>query len=194
MGISISAPPKVLVEPLIEPLTQQLFSKREFIPLGADVLWRIDRGVVRTSTCNQEKQRIALGYWGPGDIVGHPLSRIEPYIIECLTTVEMSILPPLLLYRSLDALICHVQQTEELLSIVHLHPISRRLWQFLVWLGKKFGRDVEQGRLIGFPVTHQELAEVISTTRVSVTRMLQLFESEGMLQRLQRRLIICHGG
>jgi len=163
-------------------------------PLGADVLWQIDRGVVRTSTWNQERQRIALGYWGPGDIVGHPLSRIEPYTIECLTTVEMSILPPLLLYRSLDALICHVQQTEELLSIIHLHPISRRLWQFLVWLGKKFGRDVEQGRLIGFPVTHQELAEGISTTRVSVTRMLQLFESEGMLQRLQRRLIICHGG
>ena len=84
----------------------------------------------------------------------------------------------------------HIQQTEELLNIVHRKPVSLRLWQFLIWLSKKFGRDVEQGQLIDLGITHQEIAEAINTTRVSVTRMLQQFEEEGMLLRHQRRFIL----
>ena len=79
---------------------------------------------------------------------------------------------------------------EELLSIVHRKPVSLRLWQFLIWLGEKFGRDVDLGKLIDIAVTHQEIAEVINTTRVSVTRMLQQYEEEGLLTRRQRRIIL----
>jgi CRP-like cAMP-binding protein len=60
-----------------------------------------------------------------------------------------------------------------------------------MWLGEKFGRNVEGGRLIDLRMTHQELAEAINSTRVSVTRLLQQFESEGMLRRHQRRLVLC---
>lgn len=102
----------------------------------------------------------------------------------------MSVLPSDIWATELDAIILHIKQVEELLSIVHRNPIPLRLWQFLVWLGQKFGRDVEQGRLIDLELTHQEIAEAINTTRVSVTRMLQQFESEGMLLRHQRRFVL----
>lgn len=173
------------------PLNQRVFSRRELIPPRQDVLWRIERGAVRTVTWSEQGTLITLGYWGTGDIVGHPLSRVKPYQIECLTSVEMIILPSELWYQALDAMLFHIQQAEELLSIVHRKPVSLRLWQFLVWLGQKFGRDVDQGRLIDLGVTHQEMAEVINTTRVSVTRMLQQFEEEGMLLRHERRLVLC---
>ena len=176
---------------LPSPLTQQVFSRRELIPPRQDVLWQIERGAVRTLTWSEQGTFITLGYWGTGDVVGHSLSRVKPYQIECLTSVEMNIIPSGLWYQALDAMLLHIQQAEELLSIVHRKPVSLRLWQFLVWLGQKFGSDVEQGRLIDLGLTHQEMAEVINTTRVSVTRMLQHFEEEGMLQRHQRRLIIC---
>ncbi len=171
--------------------SQRLFSRHDLIAPQQDVLWLIQRGAVRTLTWNEAGTCITLGYWGPGDIVGHPLSRLKPYEVECLTSVEMSVLPSGLWYQSLDAILLHIQQTEELLSIVHRNPMSLRLWQFLVWLSQKFGRDVDQGRLIDLRVTQQEIAEVINTTRVSVTRLLQQFESEGMLLRHQRRFIIC---
>jgi len=99
-------------------------------------------------------------------------------------------LPSELWSQALDAMLSHIQQTEELLTILHQKPVSRRLWDFLVWLGQKFGRDVDQGRLIDLQLTHQELAEATSATRVSVTRMLQQFESEGMLLRHQRQFIL----
>jgi len=78
-----------------------------------------------------------------------------------------------------------------LVSIVHRKPISDRLWEFLVWLSNKFGRDVENGRLVDLRVTHQEIAEVLNTTRVTVTRLLQTFEEEGLIVRHKRRLILC---
>jgi CRP-like cAMP-binding protein len=100
-------------------------------------------------------------------------------------------LPPPLWSQVLDAMLLNIQQTELLLSIVQQKPIPLRLWHFLVWLGQKFGRDVDQGRLIDLRLTHQELAEAIGMTRVSVTRMLQEFEEKGMLLRHERRIVIC---
>jgi CRP-like cAMP-binding protein len=173
-----------------EHLPQKLFSRREIIPIGHEVLWRIERGAVRTLTWTEDGTFITLGYWGPGDVVGYPLTKVNPYQIESLTSVEVSILPPHLWYQDINALLSHIQQSEELLSIVHRKPISLRLWQFLLWLSEKFGREVEQGKLLDLNVTHQEIAEVLNTTRVTVTRLLQQFEEEGKLLRKKRRMIL----
>lgn len=172
-------------------LTKHLFSRRDQIPHRQDVLWRIELGVVRTVTWSEEGTIMALGYWGSGDIIGYSLSQILPYQIQCLTSVETSVLPSDIWATEVDAIVLHIQQVEELLSTVHRKPTSLRLWQFLVLLGQKFGRDVERGRLIDLELTHQEIAEAINTTRVSVTRMLQQLESEGMLLRHQRRFVLC---
>lgn len=171
-------------------LAQRIFSRREMIPPREDILWKIDRGAVRTYTWSEQGTLIVLGYWGKGDIVGHSLSRVNPYQIECLTSVETSLLPVKFWDEAIEAMFSHIQQTEELLSIVHRKPVSLRLWQFLNWLGRKFGRNVDRGQLIDITITHQEIAEVINTTRVSVTRMLQQFEAEGIILRHQRQLII----
>lgn len=173
------------------PLTQRSFNRRDRIPLREDVLWRIESGAVRTVTWREEGILVALGYWGVGDVIGQSLSQVKPYEIECLTDVEVSLLPYELWQEALNAIISYIQQLEELLSIVHRNPSSVRLWQFLVFLDQKFGCDVEQGRLIHLQLTHQELAETINTTRVTVTRLLQQFEQEGMLLRHSRRLVLC---
>lgn len=171
-------------------LPQKLFNRREVIPPRNEILWRIERGAVRTLTWTEDGTFITLGYWGPGDIIGYPLSRVKPYQIESLTSVEVSVLPPQLWYQDIDALLSHIQQAEELLSIVHRKPMSLRLWHFLVWLSEKFGREVEQGKLLDLHLTHQEIAEVLNTTRVTVTRLLQQFEEEGKLLRKKRLMIL----
>jgi CRP-like cAMP-binding protein len=173
-----------------EHLPQKIFSRREIILPGNDILWRVERGAVRTLTWSEDGTLVTLGYWGAGDLIGYPLSRIRPYQIECLTSVEVSLVPPHLSERDINALLSHIQQAEELLSIVHRKPISLRLWQFLVWLSEKFGRDVEQGKLIDLHITHQEIAEVLNTTRVTITRLLQEFVEGGTLLRHKRSLIL----
>ena len=171
-------------------LNQYLFARKSVIPVKKDVLWRIDRGIVRTVTWNEDGTYITLGYWGTGDIVGYPLSKVNPYQIECLTSLEATIIPYDLWIKEIKALFHYIQQTEELLSILHRKPTSLKLWQFLVWLGEKFGRDLEQGKLIDLNITHQDMSQVLNTTRVTVTRLLQKFEEEGKISRHRRSIVL----
>ena len=175
------------------PLPVKLFSRGELIPLDRDVLWRIERGAIRTLTWNPLGKATTLGYWGEGDVVGQPMTQIQAYEIQCKTSVEVSILPKELWQQALDTILRQAQQTEELLSIVHCKSAYQKTWKFLVFLSQKFGRDVEKGRLLDLPITHEEIAETIGTTRVTVSRMLQQFEAEGKLRREKRRLILCQG-
>ncbi|WP_353928915.1 Crp/Fnr family transcriptional regulator [Okeanomitos corallinicola TIOX110] len=171
-------------------LAQQLFTARSVIPVRNDVLWRIDRGIVRTLTWNEEGTFTTLGYWGVGDVVGYALSKVQPYQIQCLTSVEARIIPPDLWHEDIKALLSHIQQGEELLSILHQKPTSLKLWHFLLWLSEKFGRDIEHGKLVDLNITHQDISEVLNTTRVTVTRLLQRFESEGKILRHKRSIVL----
>lgn len=171
-------------------LTERLFSRKELIPFRNDVLWRIEQGVVRTLILNEDAKFVTLGYWGAGDVIGYSLSKVQPYQIECMTNVEASMIPRHLWYKDLDAFLSHIRHSQELLSIVHLKPASLRLGKFLLWLTEKFGRNVPQGKLIDYNITHQEVSEVLNLTRVTVTRMLKEFEHQGALFRYKRRIII----
>lgn len=173
-------------------LRQQVFNRRDFIPLQPDYLWRIEQGAVRTITWAEDGSLITLGYWGLGDVIGKPLSRVSPYEVECLTSVEASILPSHLRHHVLDAEMQHMQQAEELLIIVHCKRAHLCLMQLLQWLAQRFGREVHQGKLINLPLTHQEIAETTGLTRVTITRLLNQFEREGMIRQCRGHLILLH--
>ncbi len=187
----MTLPTPVLGSP---PDIQRTFSRCDLIPLQPDGLWQITWGAVRTMTWDDEGTPTTLGYWGPGDVVGQPLSCIQPYQIECLTSVEVRYIPFDQCHKALDAIVLHIQQAEELLSIVRLERIHCRLQQVLVWLARKFGREVKSGQLIDLRLTHQAIAELIGTTRVTVTRLLNQFEREGVISRPKRHFIVlCDG-
>ena len=171
-------------------LTRLPFSRYDCLPCRQDVLWSIEWGIVRTITWNEEGGIIILGYWGNSDIVGQPLSGIYPYQIECLTSVEATSIPVNEWCGVLDKIMSHSRQTEELFSIVRSERVYNRLDKLLVWLGNKFGCQVSQGILIDLRLTHQNLAELIGTTRVTVTKLLKELEAQGKIIRQQRHYII----
>ena len=169
---------------------KRTFSCLDTLPVRQKMLWKIESGVLRTYTFNETGARNILGYWGAGDVVGHPLSRLNPYEIECLTFVEVVSIPPELWHEELEAIVLHAQQTKELLYIKGYERAHHRLLQLLIWLAQKFGRAVDQGKLIEVPLTHEGIAESISSTRVTVTRLLKQFEREGTIHRDHRKIIV----
>ncbi|PSO96275.1 MAG: hypothetical protein BRC46_01290 [Cyanobacteria bacterium QS_6_48_18] len=106
-------------------------------------------------------------------MVGQPLCGVDPYEIECSTSVEVSLLPPHLRHQVFDAILSHARQTEELLSMVSCGRLHQRLLQTLGWLPQKIGRPLEQGQLIELRLTHQEIAKVIVRSRLTMTRLLK---------------------
>jgi CRP-like cAMP-binding protein len=173
-------------------LKRSKFARRSLLPLGQDYLWRIETGVVRTLTWLADGTNVTLGLWGSGDVVSRALSKAEPYQIECLTPVEATLLPLDRWNTVNEALIHHIQQFQEFLEILHCRSVEASLLRLLFWLAKKFGHQVEQGQLIELRLTHQEIAETIGTTRVTVTRLLNDFEKQGLIERLPHKFIVLH--
>jgi len=90
------------------PVKQHFFKRGELIPPENSMLWRIERGIVCASTWDEEGKSTTLGYWGIGDIVGYPLSKVQPYHLECLNAVEATIIPFEVLYQNINALLSHI--------------------------------------------------------------------------------------
>ena len=66
---------------------------------------------------------------------------------------------------------------------------------FLELLAKDFGEPCEDGLRVNFRLTHQEIASALSTTRVTVTRVLGQLRDEGWLQiDASRRLVVTGAG
>lgn len=159
-------------------------------PNSSKWAWLIETGVVKTYTWDEEGNQIILGYWGMGDLIGQPLSMVSPYEMQCCTAVTAQRVPPTLWCSWGQCLSHHCQQGEELLLINRCEPIRKRLRLFLVWLANKFGQRMEQGWYIGFRLTHQELADAIGSSRVTVTRLLSQLEQQGIIIRLDRSYIV----
>jgi CRP-like cAMP-binding protein len=147
--------------------------------------WLIREGFVRTVTWDMDGNIVILGIWGSGDVISYDLSAISPYQIECLSSVKLlRIDAPSNLAQ---VLLAHYRCTEELLNITHTRQISRRLLKLLQWLGDRFGHVTTEGRIqITLRLTHQQLAEILGTTRVTVTRLLGLLQKENVVVRLPK--------
>jgi CRP-like cAMP-binding protein len=172
--------------------TKRVFKQHEKIPLHDEYLWKIEQGSIRTMTWSKEGTLVTLGLWGPGDVIGRPLSKINPYLIQTLEPVEVVAVPRHHWNQELDAILLHTQYVEELLTIIHNETTYLRLLEFLIWLANRFSFEVEAGRLISLQLTHQEIAEIISSTRVSVTRTFGILKQEGKLLVNNKKLILPH--
>lgn len=170
--------------------TRQIFTRRAFLPEQSNSLWQIETGFVRTFTYLEDGTTVALGLWGPGDIVGRALSQLQPYQMECLTKVEATVLPLEDWHQSTETLLAHIQQAQELMVIRSHKKVETMLIKLLAWLSKKFGSEVEKGRLIDMRLTHEDLAEMLGSTRVTITRILGQFEQEGLIDRLSLHRIV----
>lgn len=166
------------------------FRQRSYIPSEADTLWKISQGVVRTVTWNELGTPISLGLWTVGDVVGAALSRVDPYEIECLSDVQVQAIPRTQWRHLTEQLIEYAQESQQLLAILRQERIRDRLWVFLQWLSYKFGHGSSRGRVINLKLSHRAIAEILGTSRVTVTRTLGQLEEEGLMQRHREHWIL----
>lgn len=184
--MSISLLPQIQ----LSPTQQRQFTPRSLLPLESQRLWKIETGVVRAMSWLEDGTVVTLGLWSAGEVVGKALSQLDPYQLECLTKVEATRLTAEDAQQIQTALLAHIQQAGELTLIRSYRRVDIMLLKLLNWLGKKFGRQVEQGQLIDLRLTHQDLAEILGSTRVTITRTLNQLEQQGLIRRLSLQRIV----
>lgn len=174
--------------------TPSQFRRRHYLPNGPHRFWWLKSGVVRTLTYQEDGGIIALGIWGPGDLVGPSLSRVNPYLVEAVTEVEAVGITEPEWQLSPEVLVRYWQQTEFLMLVRSNRRADAALLEVLQWLAHRFGLQVEQGSLINLKITHQDLADFSGLSRVTVTRLLSQLEDQQLIHRKSRQLIVAETG
>ena len=131
-----------------------------------------------------------MGFWGAKDVIGKSLSTIEPYVLKCITDVEAISIPKHQWENISTAILSHARQTQKMMCIIRRSRVHQRLWLLLQWLARKFGRIIEEGILINFQITHQDLADAIGTTRITVTKILNQLERDDLILRPRNKCIV----
>ncbi|NJM66899.1 MAG: Crp/Fnr family transcriptional regulator [Acaryochloris sp. RU_4_1] len=163
--------------------------KRSFdIPLSPHDIWIVCRGIVQLSTFTREGDEAILGMVYPDIPFGLPLTCLEPYVTTALTDVVLLRLSqaelersPMLAQGIMLQLNRRLQQAEELLALTHQHPMSLRCQQLLLLLAKEIGEQTPDGIRLRIRLTHQQIANLLGSSRVSITRLFGLLRKQGWL-------------
>lgn len=148
--------------------------------------WRIQEGYIRTAAWDDDGDTITLGVWGPGDWITSAYSALRPVEIQCLTTVVVEQFSP----GAADIqqlLLRQIQNLEELFQINRIRAADERLLGLLAWIGRRFGQVSTRGYRLSLKdmnLTHRALADLCGLTRVTVTKMLNRYKSDGVLQQV----------
>ena len=150
--------------------------------------WRIQEGYLRTAAWDDDGDTITLGVWGPGDWITSTYSALRPVEIQCLTTVVVEQFSP----GTADIqqlLLRQIQNLEELFQINRIRAADERLLGLLAWIGRRFGQVSTRGYRLSLKdmnLTHRALADLCGLSRVTVTKMLNRYKSDGVLQQVSK--------
>lgn len=151
----------------------------EKVSLSKSYIWLVVRGVIKIQTLTLDGEISILGLVSSDNVFGETLSTSNPY--EAYAMGNCDLLPislieieqnPTLSISIFNALRKTYQQTEMLLSIKSIRRMEDRIKSLFIFLAERYGRESKDGILMDIRLTHQEIANILSTTRVTVTRIM----------------------
>ncbi len=170
----------------------------------SNTVYFIHKGKVKLSYLHPSGKRITLGIRAPGDLFGEmallgeqrrrhhaealedgELYRMSREVFLVLARRYQSVYPALL-----EAFGRWVQELEEIVEDLAFRDIQGRLSRQLLRLSDEYGVKTKNGILIGFRLTHRDLAEMIGSARENTTVVLNRFEKEGILDKRRYQIVI----
>ncbi|MEM7770001.1 MAG: Crp/Fnr family transcriptional regulator [Cyanobacteria bacterium P01_A01_bin.37] len=186
-----------VLENLYEGRLLRPYMSGQSIPMEPQEIWIVCRGVVQLGTLYATGDEALLGLACPSMPFGLPLTSIRPYQASALTNVDLMRLSiseiessPVLAQSIFRHMGRRLQQTEAILAMVGYRRVEERLRHLLLLLQQEVGQPDDQGTRLGVRLTHQQLANTIGTTRVTVTRLLNQLKDEGWLLIDRQRHIV----
>src|ERR671916_1046579 len=86
-----------------------------------------------------------------------------------------------------------LRQSDEVIESFLHREVSTRLATLLMNLGERFGESNGVGTQIDVRLTHQDLANMIASTREAVSKVMSEFQRDGVVESRNRRIAIVNG-
>jgi CRP-like cAMP-binding protein len=89
----------------------------------------------------------------------------------------------------------YISELQEREKALVTDRVEQRIARILLKLAAQSGKKIEDGVLIDLPITRQDIAEMSGTTLYTVSRTLNEWERDGLLEIGRERVVICepHG-
>ena len=176
---------------------------------ACDGLYVLLRGLVKLSRpYHLGGKEAILRLAGPWDVLGHPAfgaETVREARAEAMTDCEVVKVPRMFVERTLRR---HPEAALTLTALLGLELGRREEWAgclapyraeaklagLLPLLARRFGRRTDAGPVILPRLTHEELAQMVATTRESVTKAVNDLRRRGVLGYEKGRIVILEPG
>ena len=170
----------------------------------ASAFYLVKTGRVKVYKISREGREQVLAMLGDGQIFGdvptfdggpYPataatMADTEIYLIRREDLLEVVRRHPDIAIKIIAVLGQRLRQALELVRDLSFKQVPHRLAGLLLKLADEYGEETEKGTLINLPLSRQELADIVGTSRETVTRELKKMEREGLLVINRRNITV----
>ena len=169
-----------------------------------DSLFIVNGGRVKISKVTRDGKALTLNYCGPSEIFGETClieggpreEMAEAMENSMVTEIERSEVErmlkvhPQLGYHMTRILATRRRDLENKLETLVFRDVTSKLAELLLQLAEEYGVEDSRGTLVALKITHQELANLIGSTRETVSLTLSQFKKKNLICTEGRRVII----
>ena len=183
------------------------FRARQVIYLPGDRaqgVFFLAQGRVKISKVTRDGKELTLAYRTTGDFFGEPClleggpreEMAEAMEATLAIEVDRETLDQVLsssgqaVYWFTRALIARRKDLESRVEQLIFKDVGAKLAELLLSLGQEHGVLDQRGVVVGLKITHQEMANLIGSTRETVSLTLSQFKRKGLIQTEGRRVIL----
>ena len=188
-------------------VTQRRFGRHEFIVRESDTgdaFYLIMRGNVAVSHIDPHGHETILSILKEGDFFGEmamfdsslrsasikTLSEVDVGLIKQETFLAMLEEHPRLARQFVVVLAERLRVANRLVATTTSQDARARVASLLLYLADRFGEPSDGGTRINLRLTHQEMANMIGTTRETVNRALNRFWDDRLVDRRSPQLVL----
>lgn len=198
--------PEVLAR-LAERIQMREVRRREVVYLPGDPgnsMFLVNGGRIKISKVTRDGKALTLSYCGPSELFGEAclieggpreemaeamensmVTELERQDVETLLQTH-----PRIGYQMTKILATRRRDLENKLETLVFRDVTSKLAELLLNLADEYGVEDSRGTLVALKITHQELANLIGSTRETVSLTLSQFKRKNLICTDGRKVII----
>ena len=198
--------PEVLAR-VAEKIQMREIRRREVVYLPGDpgnAMFIVNGGRIKISKVTRDGKALTLSYCGPSEVFGESClieggpreEMAEAMENSMVTELERTDVEELLQkharvgYHMTRMLARRRRDLENKLETLVFRDVTSKLAELLLSLAGEYGVEDSRGTLIALKITHQELANLIGSTRETVSLTLSQFKRKSLICTDGRKVII----
>lgn len=171
--------------------------------MPSESIYFIEKGRIRLTRLSPDGRTVILALLGPGDLIGEAawesgehdsygetLEETRMYQLSRESFENLVRQNPEFGLRLIQVIGIRLKQAQARIEDLVFRQVPSRVARLLVSLAEHHGKVTPNGIRVEFPLTHQEIADMVGSSRVTVTQVLNKFRTSQWIAIESKRVTI----